>query len=75
MDLLEGAAARAGLLCAGCASGLADHAPLGDEDDVPVAELLLELARESAEEREMHSGSGKAVVGGVARVRGGERSV
>ena len=43
MDVGEGAAAGALLLDTRSARRLAKHATLGDEDDVAVRELLLEL--------------------------------
>ena len=49
MDVGEGTGTGALLLDAGRASGLGLHATLGDEDNVTVGELLLELAGESSE--------------------------
>ena len=47
VNLLQGAGSRSWLLCSGYAAGFADHSSLSDEDDMPVAELLLELSCET----------------------------
>lgn len=47
MDFFECARSRARLLCTGVATRLADHSALGDEDDMAVAELLLQFAGKS----------------------------
>ena len=48
VHLLERPRPRARLLGTAVAAGLADHAALSDEDDVPVGEFLLQLAGEAA---------------------------
>ena len=47
MDLLQSAGSWSGLLCSGNAARLADHSALSNEDDMAVAELLLELSCET----------------------------
>ena len=58
MHLLEGARARALLLDARDAGGLAHHAALADENDVAIRKLLLELAGEAFEGESRRRGGG-----------------
>jgi hypothetical protein len=47
----QSARSRARLLCTSVAARLADHSALSDEDDMAVAELLLQFAGESVTRR------------------------
>lgn len=74
VNLLEGAGAGAWLLGARVAAWLADHAALGDEDDVTVGELLLELTGQSVHVGRFTVAERKGGMGKVAeedRVRRG----